>query len=63
MKINTSESFYNPAEIQEYLVHTGFFPSASELSSLESIKPDLPTLTKIVRKHLIAFPFENLDIH
>ncbi len=59
MKIRTTASFYSAEQILEYLQLIGYEPP----TSLDGIVSNLDTLTKIVRKHLITFPFENLDMH
>ncbi|KDQ08050.1 hypothetical protein BOTBODRAFT_180196 [Botryobasidium botryosum FD-172 SS1] len=54
-KIKVMPSHFTATELAQYLQKLGLESTALE--------PTLDTLTKVLRKHLVIFPFENLGMH
>jgi len=69
MKINLAPSPYTNEQIVQYLRTIGYYPNPDSLTSkdadslIEKFDPTLANLEKLVRRHLISFPFENLVLH
>jgi hypothetical protein len=69
MKIHSLPAPYTNEQIVQYLQTTNF-PTDKALcenvnadSLIKSFDPSLENLSKLIRGHLIAFPFENLAMH
>jgi hypothetical protein len=69
MKIHSLPSPYTNEQIVQYLRTINFFTDqaidedADADSLVKSFDPSLENLSKLMRGHLIAFPFENLAMH
>ena len=65
LPIKDCPSPFSPPQVVEYLQTIGFrpIPSWTANKTWENIEPNIETLEKLMRLHVIAFPFENTEDH
>ena len=66
LPIKHCPSPFSPSQVVEYLQTIGFHPMPSwtaDNNKWENFEPSLETLDKIMRLHVIAFPYENTEDH
>lgn len=64
VKIHPTTSPYSPEQVLDYLRKIKYEPLPENITAIgKTILPTLDNLNKIIRLHLIAFPFDNLSMH
>lgn len=66
LPIKNVESYYTPTQVLEYLRFIDFTPLPlldDAHDNLHGFEPTLDNLETLMRLHVIAFPYENLEMH